>query len=43
MDVYRKNLMLKCNQYQIEYVQADISHGFRQVLLPFLLKRSKLF
>ena len=32
-------LRLKCGQYGIEFVEA----GFNQVLLPFLVKRKKLF
>lgn len=36
-------LRLKCGQYGIEFVEADISKGFNQVLLPFLVKRKKLF
>ncbi|MEX0968334.1 MAG: DUF58 domain-containing protein [Bacteroidia bacterium] len=40
---YRQKLQMKCTQYQIEYVEADINKGFRQVLLPFLLKRTRLY
>jgi uncharacterized protein (DUF58 family) len=40
---YRKQLMLKCSQYKIDYYEADINRDFRQVLLPFLLKRSRLY
>lgn len=36
-------LKLKCAQYQIEFVEADINQGFRQVLLPYLMKRKKMF
>ena len=36
-------LRLKCGQYGIDFVEADISKGFNQVLLPFLVKRKKLF
>jgi uncharacterized protein (DUF58 family) len=34
---------LKCLQYQIDYVEADVEKGFEQILMPFLLKRQKLF
>jgi hypothetical protein len=37
-----KELKLKCGQYGIEYVAADIGKDFNQVLLPFLLKRKKM-
>ncbi|MBI1184833.1 DUF58 domain-containing protein [bacterium] len=39
---FRKNLVLKCAQYEIDLVEADISNGFAQVLLPFLLRRRKM-
>lgn len=40
---YKKELKLRCDQYHIEYVEADINKGFRQVLLPYLVKRSRLY
>ena len=43
MHDYRQRLKLKCNQYKIDYVEADVTKGFRQVLMPFLLKRGKMF
>jgi uncharacterized protein (DUF58 family) len=42
MGNFKKELMLKCAQYRIEFVEADINMGFRQVLLPYLLKRSRM-
>ncbi len=33
----------KCAQYQIDFIEADINKEFHQVLLPYLVKRSKLF
>ncbi len=39
---YRKKLKLRCQQYKIEYVEADINEGFDQVLLPYLIKRKKM-
>ncbi len=38
----KKDLMMRCGQYQIDYVEADINLGYQQVLLSYLLKRSKL-
>lgn len=38
----KKDLMMRCGQYQIDYVDADINQGYHQVLLSYLLKRSKL-
>ena len=35
-------LRQRAMQYRIDYVPVDIAQGFHQLLLPFLLKRSKL-
>jgi uncharacterized protein (DUF58 family) len=40
---FRTELKLKCGQYRIDMLEADIHAGFEQVLLPYLVKRSKLF
>jgi uncharacterized protein (DUF58 family) len=40
---FKNELKLKCGQYHIDFIEADIHAGFEQVLLPYLLKRSKLF
>lgn len=40
---YKNELKLRCGQYQIEFIEADINLGFEQILLPYLLKREKLF
>jgi len=42
MDSYKKELMLRCGQYKIDYVEADVNLGFKQVLWPYLIKRSKM-
>lgn len=42
MASYRKELMLRCRQYQIDFVEADIKQGFRQILLPYLVKRIRM-
>ena len=36
-------LKLKCGQYRIDLVEADINKGFSPILLEFLLKRSRLY
>lgn len=38
-----KQLRLKCGQYGIDFVTADVAQNYHQILLPFLLKRKKLF
>lgn len=40
---YMNELRLKCGQYHIDFIEADINAGFRQILLPYLLKRERLF
>lgn len=39
---FRSELIRRCAQYHIEFVEADINLGFKQILLPFLLKRMKM-
>ena len=39
---FKKELMLRCGQYNIDFIEADIKQGYRQVLLPYLLKRKKM-
>ncbi|MBE0641382.1 MAG: DUF58 domain-containing protein [Bacteroidales bacterium] len=40
---FNNELKLRCGQYRIDMVEADINKGFRQVLLPYLMKREKLY
>ncbi|MFT6815384.1 MAG: hypothetical protein ACJAZ3_001291 [Sphingobacteriales bacterium] len=37
-----KEIKLKCGQYGIEYVETDIVKQFKEVLLPWVVKRSKM-
>jgi uncharacterized protein (DUF58 family) len=39
---YKKELQLKCAQFKIDFVDANVGSDFNQVLLPFLIKRSKM-
>lgn len=43
MQDYYHRLKLKCAQYKIDLVEADVKQSYKQVLLPYLLKRQKLF
>ncbi|MCD4676101.1 MAG: DUF58 domain-containing protein [Desulfobacula sp.] len=43
VEAFRKELILKCGQYKIDFVEADINLGLEQILLPYLLKREKLY
>jgi hypothetical protein len=35
-------LRQRAMQYRIDYIPVDVAQGFHQILLPFLLKRSKV-
>ncbi len=48
-DEYKKNIMkfkeelkLKCSQFKIDFVEADINAGFSSVLYTYLVKRNKM-
>ena len=42
MENYKRDLMLRCGQYKIDFVEADIGQNFKQILIPYLTKRGKL-
>jgi len=42
MQEFRKELELKCAQYRIDFVEADVSKGYKQVLMPYLIKRGRM-
>jgi len=39
---FKHELKLRCGQYRIDFVEADINEGFKQVLLPYLMKRTRM-
>lgn len=39
---YRSQIQLKCLQYGIDVIDADINIGFEQILLPYLIKRNAM-
>ncbi|WP_374951230.1 DUF58 domain-containing protein [Mucilaginibacter sp.] len=39
---YRHQLELKCAQYHIDMVDADISQGYNQILREYLIKRNRM-
>jgi len=43
VEEYISSLKMKCGQYQIDFVEADINHDFAEVLTAYLLKRQKYF
>jgi len=42
MQSFKAALAIKCAGYHIDLVEADINEGYRQVLLPYLLKRVRM-
>ncbi len=42
MKTFVSDLKLKCAQYHIDLIEADINEDFEKVLLPYLIKRTKL-
>jgi uncharacterized protein (DUF58 family) len=39
---YYYDLRLKCGQYQIDFIEADITEGFNPILSAYLVKRGKM-
>lgn len=39
---YMADLKMKCLQYKVDYVEADINKGFAPILQTYLVKRSKM-
>lgn len=42
MAKYKEQLKFKCLQYKIDFVEADINKGFRQILQSYLVKRNRM-
>ena len=40
---FMNELKYRCNQYKIDLIEADINKGFEQIMLPYLMKRSRLY
>jgi uncharacterized protein (DUF58 family) len=43
MAAVKQEIRLKCAQYKIDFIEADINKSFDQILLPFMLKRGKMY
>ena len=39
---FKEELKMKCLQYKIDFVEADINAGFRPILQSWLVKRMKM-
>lgn len=42
LQAFRQELLLKCGQYRIDFVEADVAEGFNPVLQRYLMKRARL-
>lgn len=42
INLYHKEIKLKCAQYKIDFIDADIHSGFYQILQSYLIKRAKM-
>ncbi len=42
IEKYKNELKLRCLQYKIDFVEADINEGFNTVLQNYLVKRAKM-
>lgn len=43
MHAFYSELKLRCSQYKIDFVEADINQPFAEVLTAFLIKRQRLY
>jgi uncharacterized protein (DUF58 family) len=39
---YYQELRLKCGQYKIDFIEADVAKGYDQILSAYLVKRNKM-
>jgi uncharacterized protein (DUF58 family) len=39
---FKEELRLKCMQYHVDYVEADINEGFRSIMQAWLVKRARM-
>jgi len=39
---WRNEIVLKCNQFMIDFVEVDVSKGFQEVITTYLIKRQKM-
>lgn len=42
IDKFHKSLKMRCNQYRIDFVEADVRNNFNVVLQTYLIKRTKM-
>lgn len=42
IQAYKEALKIKCLQYKVDFVEADINEGFKPILQSYLVKRGKM-
>jgi hypothetical protein len=42
IEKFNRELKLRCAQYHIDFIEADMNKEFKEVLLPYLVKRMKM-
>lgn len=42
MKLYREELSMKCHQFGIDIIDADVNEGYDQILKSYLIKRNKM-
>lgn len=43
VNAYFHELKIRCKKYNIDFVEVDVQKNFKEVLMPYLIKRRKLF
>lgn len=41
-DRFHRAIKMRCNQYKIDYVEADVQLGYSQILQTYLIKRARM-
>jgi hypothetical protein len=39
---FHQSIKMRCNQYKIDYIEADIKQGYDQILQTYLIKRARM-
>ncbi len=42
MQEFNRQLKLRCGQYEIDFIDADINKDYSQILFPYLIKRQRM-
>ena len=42
MDLYYKELKLKCGQLKVDFIEADVKDDFDKILRSYLIKRGRM-